>query len=365
MNYRILPTVLAIACAAAEEAVPAPAPAPAPAAPAVAPAAAAQAAATPPPAPTSAPPAPHSARGVRVARVAGAAPEWDGYVRESAAWDSNALLDNDPDRSSAATAVYSTEAGVGWRPVASESDYLKAAFTAGHDIRPHLVDSDTTRLGLSASYAHQAGGTTLGASLGLTRYWLDGKGAAAELRGGLIYGWLHQASADLASLEIGALHFDDAGDRPDRVESLASLGSADDRSGALAALGYRHWWLVNGQGLRVEAGARAGRYFADSDIETYDLVQPFVGARWRPSAWEFQARAGLELRSYAGAAAGSSDERSSTGTINASADRRLGGGLAAGVFAAASARDSSLDGRDYERWQAGLRLTWSYSPEEE
>ena len=341
MNHRILPAILVAAgLLAADPPVP-----------------------TPVMTPETAQPL-RTVRGTRVARVAGAAPEWDAQVRQSASWDSNALLDSDPDTVTSATAVYTTDATLGWRPVADERDFLKASLNVGYDRRPQLEDLDTSRLGLALIYAHQGESLTSGANLGLTRHWLDGKGAAAELRGGYSLVKLRADSADLASIELGAVHFDSTLDRPDRLQTLGSLGSADDRSGVLTALGYRHWWVLP-QGGRVEAGVRAGRYFAQSDLETYDLLQPFASFRLRPTGWDLQARAGLEGRAYAGAAPGSTDERSDTASLAASADRRLGHGLWLGAFAALAARDSSLDGRDYQRWQVGLRLIWAYAPVEE
>lgn len=324
---------------------------------------------TPPPAAASAqdaaaPPPPAGGRaGVRVARVAGA-PVVDGRLRGSAGWDSNALLDSDPDRASAATAVHSGEAAIGWRPVADERDYLKLTLTAAYDRRPQLVGLDTAKLALAAAAARQGGVLTGGGSLTAARYLLDGDGAVVELRGGGSLGRLRADSADLFSAEVALLHFDRAGDRPQGADSLFRAGEADARSGLLGALGWRHWWLP-GSGGRIEAGLRAGGYAAEGDAESYLLLQPFAALRWRPEGWEVQGRAAVEGRSYAeGRTPGGTAEESATAILTASADRRLATGLWGGAYLGASARGSSLDDRDYRRWQAGLRLTWTLSAED-
>lgn len=368
----------------AAEAQPAPAPAaaepapamaePAPVAPEPAPVEAAPEPApvepAPEPAPVVTPPvvapaAPASRRaGVRVARVADAAPIWDGRVRLGAGWDSNALLDSDPDTVQSATADYNGEAAIGWRPVANESDYIKATGSVSYDRRPQLDELDTTRLALGVSGAHQGDSLTMGGSLSTARYWLDGDGAAAELRGGASLAWLRSTSADLIAIEAAAIHFDLATDRPQGANGLLELGDADDRSGVLLALAYRHWWQL-GDGNRIEAGIRGGDYLAGSDIETYALIQPWVAARWRQKAWEVQAKASIERRAYDGEPTPGEDSETATiGTITASADYRLAGGCWAGVYGGAGKRASSVDDRDYDRWQAGLRFTYTFAAEE-
>lgn len=342
MNYRLLSLVVLIAGGlAAEDAAPA---------------------ATTPAATT---PALRTVHGARVARVSGAAPEWDILVRQSASWDSNALLESSPDTVASASAVYSTDATLGWRPLANERNFFKTSLSAGFDRRPQLIDMDSSHLGLSAAYAHQGEVYTSGASMSVSRYWLDGKGAAAELRGGYSLGKVRTDSVDLASLELGAIHFDSALDQPDRLPALTNLGSADDRSGVLTALGYRHWWVLPQQS-RIEIGVRGGRFFANSETETYNLLQPFAACRFKEQAWNLMARATLETRVYEGAAtAGSANEHSNTATLSTAADRRIGRGFSLGGFATAAVRASSLDDRDYWRWQAGLRLIWAYTPVEE
>lgn len=348
---RILPLVLIIVLANAEEATPPPAPA---AGDGTAPQSEVES------------PRPQRRAGTRVARVAGAAPEWDGRVRVGTGWDSNALLDSDPDTVQADTAVHSAEAGLGWRPIADERDYLKATASLGHDVRPHLADLDTTRLALGLAGARQAEDLTWGGSINAARYWLDGDGAAAELRGGVSANWLRGDSADLVAVELAAIHFDAVGDRPEGAAALGSLGEADDRSGTLAALAWRHWWQLGGGG-RVEAGVRAGRFAANAEVENYSLLQPWLALRLRPEGWDVNARLGLEGRAYGGErTAGGGAENAALAGLTVAADRRVPGvaGLWAGAFAGVSARDSNYQDRDYERWQAGLRLTWTFSDEE-
>lgn len=302
--------------------------------------------------------------GVRVARVAEKQPTWDGRVRLGAGWDSNALLDSDPDTAQSATADYSGEAAIGWRPIADERDYVKATGSVTYDRRPQLDELDTSRLALGVSGARQGETLTMGGSISAARYWLDGDGAAAELRGGASVGWLRSGSADLLAVELAAVHFDTTTDRPEGAEGLFQIGDADDRSGVLASLAYRHWWQL-GTGGRLEAGIRAGDYMANSDSETYLLAQPWLAARLRQEAWEIQAKAAVEQRAYADSAtAGDDAEDATIWSITASADHRLAGSCWAGVFAGASTRASSVDERDYDRWQAGARFTYTIASEE-
>jgi hypothetical protein len=314
----------------------------------------------PPPIPL----APRARTGGRVARIAGAAPTWDGRLRLGAGWDSNALLDSDPDTVQSETSVYSGEAAFGWRPVADQTDYVKLTATLGQEQRPLLDNLDTTRLALSAAGASQGETLTTGGSLSAARYWLEDEGAAAELRGGASLGWLRQDSADLLALELAAIHFDTGIDRPEGAEALTDLGDADDRSGVLVAGSWRHWWQLGG-GSRLEAGVRAGVFSANSEVESYQLAQPFIAVRLRPDGWDINARAAVEGRGYDGSrVAGQDDETAVIGTLSASADRKLAANLWAGATAGLSARDSSLSDRDYERWQVGARLTWTFAAEE-
>ncbi len=321
----------------------------------------------PPPSSAEAPPsAPVGQRraGVRVARVSATAPTWDGRLRLGAGWDSNALLDSDPDTTQAATAVYNGEGQFGWRPVADDTDFVKATATIGYDRRPQLADLDSGKLALGVSGAHQGETLTTGASLSTARYWLDGDGAAAELRGGGSLAWLRATSADLLAAELALIHFDLASDRPAGAEGVIGLGDADDRSGTLGAVAWRHWWQLGG-GNRLEGAVRAGRFFANSDPETYSLVQPWLALRLRPDGWQIEARGTIEARTYDGERThGDGNENAVLATLTASADRRLGHGLWLGGYTGLSARDSNYTDRDYQRWQAGARLTWTFSAEE-
>ena len=281
--------------------------------------------------------------GVRVAQVAGRAPTWDGRLRLGAGWDSNALLESDPDTAQSSTADYATEAGLGWRPVADERNFVKATGLIAYNHRPHLEDLDTSKLALGVSGAHQGEVVTTGGSLSAARYWLDGDGAAAELRGGGSLAWLRKDSADLLALEIALIHFNESADMPEGAKGLFELGDADDRSGTLAAGAWRHWWQLGG-GNRIEVAARAGHYFANSESENYSLVQPWLALRLRPERWEVLAKAAIEGRSYdSERVVGDGSEQAVLATLTGSADRRLGYGLWAGAYAGLSTRSSNYD----------------------
>jgi hypothetical protein len=147
------------------------------------------------------------------------------------------------------------------------------------------------------------------------------------------------------------------------AEGLFDIGDADDRSGGLVSFAYRHWWQLGS--TKIEAGVRAGEFFANSDSETYMLAQPWVAARLRQDVWEIQGKASVEQRSYEeAAAAGSEAEDATIGTLSASADYRVGGGCWAGLFGSISSRASNIDERDYDRWQAGARFTYTIASEE-
>ena len=303
--------------------------------------------------------------GARVARVTSDVPTWDGRVRLGAGWDSNALLDSDPDTVQTKTALYSAESQLGWRPIADDRNFVKATGTVAFDRRPQLERLDSGRLALGVSGARQGEVVTTGGSLSAARYWLDGDGAAAEVRGGASLAWLRQDSVDLLALEAAVIHFDVASDRPEAARALGELGRADDRSGAMAAGAWRHWWQLGG-GSRLEAAVRGGRFFANDTIECYELVQPWLALRLRSKGWDVQARAAMEGRLYdAERVDGSGKETSVLSTMTVSADRLLRRNLWAGAYVGASARDSDYDSRDYERWQIGARLTWTFAAAEE
>ena len=168
----------------------------------------------------------------------------------------------------------------------------------------------------------------------------------------------------MLALELALIHFNEANDDLQGVEGLFNLGHADDRSGTLTALAWRHWWRL-GDGSRIEGAVRSGRFFANSEIENYALIQPWVAVRFKPEGWDLQAKASVEGRVYdAERTPGDGAENTIIGALSASADRRLGHSLWLGAYAALSARDSTYDERDYERWQVGARLTWTIASEE-
>lgn len=280
-------------------------------------------------------------------------------ARFSAGWDSNALLDHDPDRAHAETAVYGSEASVSWRPVRDGGDLLQLQALAGYDRRPHLEDFDTTRLSLGAVGASQRGELTLGASLMATRLWQAEEGAAAELRGGLSAMRLDPADIDILALELAYLHIDAVGDRPEQLSAVSALGDPDPRSGLLTAIAWRHWWRWETQ--RIEGALRLGRYNARAEDESYATAQPWAQWRWRPEGWDASVRTAFDARQYASEASPATDaEQSLTWSTTVSFDRYLAAGLWLGATAGWSQRWSDAAGREYERWQAGLRLTWNH-----
>ncbi|MCS6971187.1 MAG: hypothetical protein RMM29_09485 [Planctomycetota bacterium] len=295
--------------------------------------------------------------GVRTARDT--VPSLAAMVRLGASWDSNALLDHDPDRSHAATAVYASEAALTWRPWRDAQQLLQLQAQVGYDRRPHLEDLDTLRCSVSAVGAQQVEQVTLGAALSATRLWQSEEGAAAELRGGGSVAWMRLDHVDIFALELALLHIDAINDRPDQLSAVTSYGDPDPRSGLLTAAVWRHWWRWDRH--RLEGALRLGRYNARAEDESYVTAQPWAALRLRPEEWEIGLRVALDARQYASEPAPATDsEQSLTFSSSVSVDRHLAAGLWLGGLAAWSNRWSDVAGREYERWQAGVRLTWNF-----
>jgi hypothetical protein len=300
--------------------------------------------------------------GTRVSTVADTVPPWDVTMHLGAGYDSNALQLDDRSQQETSTAVYSTDATVGWRPLVGERDVLRLTGTVGYDRRPQLDDLDTTRAGIGVATAKEFAALVGGASLNLQRYWVGGKGVATEVRSGVGVGWLRQGSADLLALEAAVVPIDTLGDGPAGLAALIELNGRDESSGLLGAANYRHWWML--EAWRIEAGLRGGRFLAEVGEETYNVVQPWIALRWRTATWMADARLATDWRAYdAARTVLGSPESNHTTIAGLSLDRSLGHDLWLGTVLGAGVRSSDAVDRDYQRWLAALRLTWSHRGE--
>jgi hypothetical protein len=310
----------------------------------------------PPPAETS---SPRTRAGTRVARVEDTIPRWDALVRLGAGYDSNALQLDDRSVADGSTPVIGSEATVGWRAHADEEAVVRLTGTVAYDHRPQLEDLDSARLGVGLTGTRQLSGMVGGGSLNLQRYWIDGKGAAFELRTGLGLGWLRQDAADLLALEAALLPFDSIGDGPSGLGALAGLDGRDDHSGFLGAASWRHWWMLSA--WRIEGGLRGGLFEAQIAEESYLFAAPWAALRWRTPAWQADSKLSWDGRRYDGEwNAGEGAERSQTLQWSANLDRQVVDQWWLGVVGGAGMRASSSVDRDYQRWLVGLRVTWNF-----
>jgi hypothetical protein len=303
---------------------------------------------------------PRTRAGTRVARVEDTIPPWDAQLRVGAGYDSNALQLDDRSIADTATPVIGSEATVGWRAHADEDAVVRLTGTIAYEHRPQLEDLDSARLGVGLTGTRQFSGMVGGGSLNLQRYWIDGKGAAFELRTGLGLGWLRQDAADLLALEAAVLPFDSIGDGPGGLGALAGLDGRDDSSGVLGAASWRHWWML--AAWRLEGGLRGGLFNAQIDEESYRFVAPWAGLRWRTPDWQADSKLSWDVRRYVGAwNADEGAERAQILQWSANLDRKLAGRWWVGVVGGAGLRASTSIDRDYQRWLAGLRLTWNFN----
>lgn len=270
-------------------------------------------------------------------------------------WDTNALQLEGPNQqvSDLGGAAASASALVAWRPLRDLDRSLTVAPVAGADWYADQELARQVRVGAVATGALRLGAWLPTASLGAHRFWLDGEEAADVYTGAL--GWNRPAAGWAALPALEVTHYDYA-----RLE---------DASGTLAGLHYRHWLLpvAGDAGRRLELGARAGRYLAGADYEQYIAAELTAGAQWTWGAprsaggWELAADAGYEWRRYdervPGAEAEQTDHVIGAG---ASLDRWFNRWLAAGAYIRGSLRESSYEWRDYDRLQAGLRLSAAY-----
>jgi hypothetical protein len=238
-----------------------------------------------------------------------------------------------------------------WRAIRDLKGQLNIIGDARYNSYPDESTADLGRVGIAAFGLLRLGGIDPGAVIGANRQWIDGEGVATILRG----------SALVTRLSPGRAHFDSVSVDFYNVD----YDDNEDASGVLGDVLWRHWWMPEAGNAkrRVELTLMAGIYSADVDTETYSTIKPGVAVVWRAGErenplgiWDLQGLTSYDYRRYEDGEVGEDAERQSTWQISATADRWIGSWLSVGPFISYSLRDSTRDGRDYDRVQVGARL---------
>lgn len=238
-----------------------------------------------------------------------------------------------------------------WRAIRDTKGQLNIIGEARYNNYPDESSADLGRAGIAAFGLLRLGGIDPGAIVGGNRQWIDGEGAATILRGSVL----------LTRLSPGRTHFDSLSFDFYNVD----YDDNEDASGALGDLLLRHWWMPEAGNAkrRVELTLLAGIYSADVDSETYSTIKPGVAVLWRAGErddalgiWDLQGQTSFDYRRYADGIVGEDAERQSTWQVSVTADRWFGSMFSAGPFITYAVRDSTRDGRDYDRVQVGVRL---------
>lgn len=238
-----------------------------------------------------------------------------------------------------------------WRAIRDAKGQLNIIGEARYNNYPDESTADLGRAGVAAFGLLRLGGIDPGAIIGGNRQWIDGEGAATILRGSVL----------LTRLSPGRAHFDSLSFDVYNVD----YDDNEDASGVLGDLLLRHWWMPEAGNAkrRVELTLLAGIYSADVDSETYSTIKPGVAVLWRAGErddalgiWDLQGQTSFDYRRYADGIVGEDAERQSSWQVSVSADRWFGSMFSAGPFITYSWRDSTRDGRDYDRVQVGARL---------
>jgi hypothetical protein len=270
-------------------------------------------------------------------------------------FDSNSLLLEEAsgpiDRLSGA--AYQGALVAGWRLLRSQEHHLTLVADTEYERHPDQSEADLWQYGGLLTYGTTWGGFIPGLTAGAHRYVLDGDAIATSYAASVSLNRATRTWASLPAIEVLHITYDDF----------------DSASGTLVDGYYRHWFMLEpgNPRRRLELGIRVGRFAADSDSESYLTIRPSATLLWRvgtartPGCWELAGRAGYEYRAYSEAAGGQADaETSHTLSAGADADRWLNRWLSAGGYLRGAVRASDADGRDYDRVQAGLRLTATY-----
>ncbi len=278
-----------------------------------------------------------------------AKPAWLSLVGSvGAGWDSNILLEPDvnPTASDINGLGVSADLKVGFRvwnrPELGQR--ITLSVDGGLAVYPSNHEADLGRFGGAISGTAKLGSFDPGIYAGAHRYWLDGETVANA------YG-LNPYLAKIWASHVGVLTLG---------ANWLDYPDEDERSGLLASLEYRHWFLLSPREVsrRIEVGLRGVNYGADSDEESFVGAVPFTGALYRIGAGQrlgtvdVAGRVSYEWRNYSDA-----DDTQGIITLAGSADVWVCRVASVGVFAVYTDRSSDIIANEYDRTQVGARAT--------
>ncbi len=276
-------------------------------------------------------------------------PAWLSLVGSvGAGWDSNILLEPavNPTSSDISGAGLSADLKVGFRVLnrPEVGQRITLSVDGGIAVYPDNHEADLGRFGGAISGTAKLGGFDPGIYAGAHRYWLDGETVANT------YG-LNPYLAKIWTNHVGVLTLG---------ANWLDYPEEEDRSGLLASLEYRHWFLLAPRVVtrRIEVGLRGVDYSADSDVESFVGVVPFAGALYRIGQGQrlgtvdVAGRVSYEWRNYSDA-----DDTQGITTLAASADLWVCRVTAVGLYVVYTDRTSDLVANEYDRTQVGARAT--------
>lgn len=300
--------------------------------------------------------APAAARGDRAAAAAARAVAQDRAKPVSlrleldGGYDSNILREDTTSPTATDSEGFSLGAEVRgtWRAIRNQQGQLNVIAEARYNNYPDESRADLGRIGGAVFGLLRTGVVDPGAVVGVNRQWIDGEGVATILRGTLTATHLTAGRSHFDSLSLDAYDID--------------YDDNDAATGVFTDLLWRHWWMPEAGNAkrRVEFSLLGGIYSADADDESYLTFKPGAALLYRlgdhdAGIWDVNAWTALELRSYDEGIAGEDAEEQTQWQIGGSLDRWFGSWFAIGPFVTYTLRESTRDGRDYDRIQVGVR----------
>jgi hypothetical protein len=305
----------------------------------------------PPPAP-----APAVARGDRAAAAAGRAAAQNRSkpislrLELDGGYDSNILREDttSPTATNSEGFALGAELRGTWRAIRNQQGQLNVIAEARYNNYPDESRADLGRVGGAVFGLLRTGFIDPGVVLGANRQWIDGEGVATILRGTLTATHLTEGRSHFDSLSLDAYD--------------VTYDDNDDATGVFTDVLWRHWWMPEAGNAkrRIELSLMGGMYSAEADFESYWTVKPGVAALWRlgdqeSGVWDINGWTWLEFRSYDDGVASGDPEEQTQWQAGGSLDRWFGSWFAVGPFVSYTLRESTIDGRDYDRIQVGVR----------
>jgi hypothetical protein len=235
-----------------------------------------------------------------------------------------------------------------WRAIRNQQGQVNLIAEARYNNYPDESRADLGRIGGAVFGLLRTGVIDPGVVVGANRQWIDGEGIATILRGTLTATRLGAGRShfDSLSLDVYGVDYDDN----------------DEATGVFTDLLWRHWWMPEAGNAkrRVEFSLLGGIYSAEAEAESYLALKPGVALLWRmgdqeSGVWDANAWTWVELRSYDDGLPDEDAEEQTQWQIGGSLDRWFGSWFAIGPFVSYTLRESTRDGRDYDRIQVGVR----------